>query len=63
VFSKRDKALLFSYLRSFLAAALACYMTGATDVHDIARAGLAAVIPPLLRWLNPNDPACGRGAK
>jgi hypothetical protein len=54
--------VLASYARAFLGAALALYLAGNRDVADLLDAGLAAVIPPLLRWLNPNDPSYGRGA-
>ncbi len=55
--------MLASYARSFLAAALAVYISGNTDIGDIVAAGIAAAAPPLLRWLNKNDPAFGRGSK
>lgn len=58
----RDRRLLASYARSFLAAVLALYLAGETDLHKLFGAGLAAIVPPLLRWLNPNDPAFGRGS-
>ncbi len=58
----RDRALLASYARSFLGAALALYLAGETDPKKLLAAGLAAVVPPLLRWLNPNDAAFGRGS-
>jgi hypothetical protein len=59
----KDKAMLGSYARSFLSAALALYLAGETDPKKLLAAGLAAVLPPLLRWLNPNDQAFGRGHK
>lgn len=48
-----------SWARSFLAAAVAVYMAGVTDPKAIASAGLAAVLPVILRWLNPNDTSFG----
>ena len=54
------KALLASWARSFLAACLAVYLAGVTDPKAIASAGLAALAPVILRWLNPADPAFGR---
>jgi len=60
--SDRDRRLIASYARSFLAAVLALWMAGETDPHKLAAAGVAAILPPLLRWLNPNDPAFGRGS-
>ena len=48
-----------SWARSFLAATLALYLTGETDPKTLAMAGVAAVAPVILRWLNPNDAAFG----
>lgn len=53
------KSLLASWGRSFLAAVLALYMAGITDPKTLAMAGLAAVAPVILRWLNPNDASFG----
>lgn len=52
-----------SYLRAFLAAALAVVLTGSTSWQDMLKAGIVAILPPLIRWLNPNDPSFGRGAE
>ena len=57
---KEAKALLASWGRSFVAAALALYMAGETDPKKLGMAGLAAILPVELRWLNPNDAAFGR---
>lgn len=57
------KALLASWARSFLAASLAVYMAGETDPKTLAMAGLAAVLPVVLRWLNPKDSAFGLSGK
>ena len=56
-----DRALIGSYARSFLSAVLALYLAGETDPKALLAAGVAAVLPPALRWLNPNDDAFGRG--
>lgn len=53
------KAMLASWARSFLAAAIAVYLAGVTDPKAIASAGVAAVLPVILRWLNPKDSAFG----
>jgi hypothetical protein len=58
----RHKAMLASYGRSVLAAVLAVIATGATGWEDIAKAAVAAALPPIIRWLNPNDPSFGRGS-
>jgi hypothetical protein len=57
---KELKPMLASYARSFIAASLAVYMAGVTDPKAIASAGLAAILPVLMRWLNPNDKVYGR---
>jgi hypothetical protein len=54
------KPMLASYARSFIAAGLAVYMAGVTDPKAILSAGVAAVLPVFMRWLNPNDAAYGR---
>ena len=53
------KAMAASWARSFLAAGIAVYLAGVTDPADIAKAGLAALLPVVLRYLNPNDAAFG----
>ena len=54
------KLMAASWARSFLAAGIAVYMAGVTDPADIAKAGLAALLPVVLRYLNPNDAAFGK---
>lgn len=57
---KEAKALLASWGRTFLAASLALALSGETDFKKLGWAGLAAVLPPIIRWLNPNDKAFGK---
>jgi hypothetical protein len=57
---KELKPMVASYARSFIAASLAVYMAGVTDPKAILSAGLAAVVPVLMRWLNPKDSVYGR---
>jgi len=57
---KELKPMLASYARSFIAASLAVYMAGVTDPKAILSAGGAALVPVLMRWLNPNDKVYGR---
>jgi hypothetical protein len=59
----KTKALAASWARSFMAAAIAVYMAGQTNPKDIAMAGVAAVLPVILRWLNPNDKSFGLSGK
>ena len=56
----KTKALIASWARSSMAAVLALYMAGVTDPKTLAMAGLAAVAPVILRWLNPHDKSFGR---
>jgi hypothetical protein len=60
---KEAKALAASWGRSFMAAALALYLAGVTDPKTLAMAGVAAVAPVILRWLNPNDVSFGSKGK
>ena len=53
------KKIAASYGRSFLAACIAVYLAGVTDPKAIIGAGVAAILPPLLRWLNPGDTGFG----
>ena len=59
--SKQTKAMLASYARSVIAAVVAVVATGNTDPQDLAKAAAAALLPVIMRWANPNDPAYGRG--
>ena len=56
------KQMLLSYARSVLAAVVAVVATGNTAPDDLLKAALAAALPPIIRWINPNDPAFGRGS-
>lgn len=51
-----------SYARVFVAAILTLYLAGERDWSMLWQAGIGAVLPPLLRWLNKNDHGFGRGA-
>jgi len=61
-FSNKQKAALQSYARSVVGAVVAVAATGNYAPDDLAKAAVAALIPPILRWVNSNDPAFGRGA-
>ena len=58
--NKQFKALIASYGRSVLGAAIALYMSGVTDPKTLAYSLIAAVAPVALRALNPNDSAFGK---
>jgi hypothetical protein len=59
----KAKALAASWARSFMAAALALYMAGEQDPKTLMLAGVAAVVPVILRWLNPADKSFGLTGK
>jgi hypothetical protein len=61
--SATQKAALASYGRSVLATVLSAVLVGANDWSDIFAAFIAAAVPPILRYLNPNDTAFGAGSK
>lgn len=56
-------AMIASYLRSVIAAVVAVASTGNYSPDDLYKAGLAALLPPLMRWANSKDPAFGRGSE
>jgi hypothetical protein len=56
------KALLASYARSVLGAAVATY-AATSDIKMAANALWAAALPVLMRYLNPGDAAFGKGAE
>ena len=57
------KAVIASWARSFMAAALALYMAGVTDPKTLAMGGVAAIAPVVLRWLNQQDKSFGLTGK
>lgn len=57
--NSKTKAMLASWARSFIAASAALYMAGETDPAVLINAGIAAVIPVIIRFLNKKDPAFG----
>ena len=69
--NKEQKALLASWGRSFAAACVAQFLALGGSAFDlngdaaksIISAGVAALLPVILRWLNPNDTAFGSKGK
>ena len=59
--SPKQHAALLSYARSVVGAVVAVAATGNYAPDDLAKAAVAALIPPVLRWVNSSDPAFGRG--
>ena len=58
--NEQIKAVLASYGRSVLGAATAMYASGVTDPETLAYSLLGALVPVVLRAVNPNDKAFGR---
>jgi hypothetical protein len=54
------KAMLASYGRSVLGAAIALYASGVTDPKTLAYSLLGAIVPVAMRAVNPNDSAFGK---
>lgn len=59
ILTAQVKAMLSSWARSFVAAALALYSAGETDPLVLVNAGVAAVVPVVIRYFNKKDPAFG----
>jgi hypothetical protein len=57
--NKKLQAVLMSYGRSFLVAALAVISTGENSLKAIAIGGLIAIAGPGIRALNPSDATFG----
>lgn len=55
-----QNAILQSYGRSFLGAAIALYLAGVTDAYQYLYAFVAAVAPVAIRYFNKNDLAFGK---
>ena len=58
--NEQIKAVLASYGRSVLGAAIALYASGVTDPKTLAYSLLGALVPVILRAANPNDLAFGK---
>ena len=57
------KAAALSYLRAAIASAAALYISGITDPKVLVNALLAGFIAPVLRAIDPKDPAINFGKK
>ena len=60
---EKIKAVIATYLRAAVAAVLALYLAGTSDLKTLALAGVAAVAGPVLKALDPNSPEYGVGSK
>ena len=54
------KLMAGSWLKTFLAAALATYLAVGMDFEAIANAAAAATIPSIINWLNPKYERYGK---
>jgi hypothetical protein len=54
------KKVLGTYSRAFLASVVTLAISGVTDPKALLAAGLASVLPPLLRWIDPKDKEYGK---
>ena len=52
---KNVQTVAGTWVRAFVAACLAAYLSGMADPKYILHAGLAAILPVILRWVNPKD--------
>lgn len=57
---KEHQDMLKSWAKVFLAATTALWLSGETDFDAIVKAGVAAVIPLVITWLDPTDYRFGR---
>jgi hypothetical protein len=57
------KAVLVTYGRAAVAAVLALYLAGETDVKKLGYAFIAAFAGPILKALDPNAKEFGKGSK
>lgn len=57
------KAIVATYVRAAVAAVLALYLSGVTDLKTLALAGVAAIAGPVLKALDPSATEFGRGSK
>lgn len=54
-FKEEIKTIGGTYLRAFVAGCGTAYLLGKTSPSDILKAGIAGVIPVIMRWANPKD--------
>lgn len=58
--TQEQKCAFASYIRASAATVLTVVLAGETSPKAIWAAFVAAFLPPVVRWLNPNDAAFGR---
>ena len=57
---KELKLMAGSWVKTFIATALATYLAVGLDVDAIANAALVSVLPSIINWLNPNYERYGK---
>lgn len=57
---QEHKAAFASYVRAGVATVLTVVLAGETSPKALWAAVVAAFVPPVVRWLNPEDKAFGR---
>ena len=57
---KELKLMAGSWVKTFVATALATYLAVGLDVDAIANAALVSVLPSIINWLNPNYERYGK---
>lgn len=60
--SNKTRAIIASYVRVAVATVMTLVLAGETEPKKFVAAVVAATFPPIIRWLNPNDSAYGRGS-
>ena len=53
--SPKVYTILGTYTRAFVAAMVTSYSLGNTSMKALFTAGLAAILPVIMRWANPGD--------
>jgi len=54
-FKEQINSIVGTYIRAFVAGATTAYAVGATNPSDYVKAGIASILPILMRWANPKD--------
>lgn len=63
--SPKIYTILGTYARAFVAAVVTAYTIGAKSPKDLLAAGVASLLPVIMRWANPTDsfPEPSKGLK
>lgn len=55
--------MLLSWVRVFIAAMIAQFLAGYDNPQMLLNAGISALLPVLLRYIDPHDHTFGKGTK